>query len=96
MGPEALLLIRVPIYGLTDSGRGFWLQLDEDARTSGFNVSHIYPALYFLPGSDGDCAAVMASHVDDLLYAYLPEGEDAMKKFLSKFDLGSTETDNFR
>ena len=94
--PEALLLIRVPIYGLTDSGRGFWLQLDEDARTSGFNVSHIYPALYFLPGSDGDCAAVMASHVDDLLYAYLPEGEDAMKKFLSKFDLGSTETDNFR
>ena len=58
--PEALLLIRVPIYGLTDSGRGFWLQLDDDARGTGFNVSHMYPALYFLPGSDGDCVAVMA------------------------------------
>eukprot|EP00435_Cladocopium_sp_Y103_P052029 s2760_g16.t1 len=49
------------------------------------------------PGSDGDCAAVrLASHVDDLLYVYLPEGEETVKKFLSKFDLGSTETDNFR
>ena len=26
--------------------------------------------------SDGDCVAVMASNVDDLLYSYLPEGED--------------------
>ena len=60
------------------------------------SVSHIYPALYFLPGSDGDCVAVMASHVDDLLYSYLPEGEDTVKNLLSKFDLGSTEMDNFR
>ena len=34
--------------------------------------------------------------MDDLLYAYLPEGEDTVHKFLSKFDLGSSETDNFR
>ena len=94
--PEAWLLIRVPIYDLTDLGRGFWLQLDDDARGTGFNVSHMYPASYFHPGSDGDCVAVMASHVDDLLYAYLPEGEGTVKKFLSKFDFGSTETDNFR
>ena len=37
-------------------------------------ISNIYPALYYLFGSDGDCVALMASHVDDLLYAYLPEG----------------------
>ena len=96
VNPEALLLIRVPVYGLTDSGRGFWKRLDGDAKQSGFKVSRIYPALYFLPGSDGDCVAVLASHVDDLLYAYLPEGEGAMKTFLSRFDLGSTETDDFR
>ena len=73
--PEALLLIRVPIDGLTYSGRGFWLELDDDARVIGSNVSHILPSVVFsLPGSDGDRDAVMASHVDDLLYAYLPEG----------------------
>ena len=66
MDLEAWLLIQVPFSGMTDSGRGFWLRLDKDARTSGFHVGHIYPALYFLPGSDGDCVAVMASHVDDL------------------------------
>ena len=29
--PEALLLVRLPIYGLSDSGRGFWLRLDKEA-----------------------------------------------------------------
>ena len=33
--PDALLLMRVRIYGLTDSGTGFFLQLDEDARAQG-------------------------------------------------------------
>ena len=51
----------------------------------------IYPALYYLPGSDGDCVALLASHVDDLLYTYLPEGEEVevVAKFLQKFELGS-------
>ena len=46
-------------------------------------VSNIYPALYYLFGSDGDCVALMAPHVDDLLYAYLPEVGETVKKFLS-------------
>ena len=34
--PEAMLLVRVPVYGLCDSGRGFWLRLDDDdAKSSG-------------------------------------------------------------
>lgn len=94
--PEALFVIRVPIYGLTDSGRGFWMQLDGDAKDCGFKASVIYPALYYLPGSDGDCVALLASHVDDLLYTYLPEGEEVVAKFLQKFELGSQEVDNFR
>ena len=56
----------------------------------------IYLALYYLPGSDGDCVALLASHVDDLLYTYLPEGEEVVAKFLQKFELGSQEVDNFR
>ena len=38
----------------------------------------------------------MCSHVDDLLYCYLPEGKDVMNSFLAKFNIGSTETNNFR
>jgi len=72
------------------------MQLDGDAKDCGFKASVIYPALYYLPGSDGDCVALLASHVDDLLYTYLPEGEEVVAKFLQKFELGSQEVDNFR
>jgi hypothetical protein len=30
-----LMLVRVPIYGLCDSGRGFWTRLDGEAKTTG-------------------------------------------------------------
>ena len=56
----------------------------------------IYPALYCLPGSDGSCVALLATHVDDLLFTYLPEGEETITKFLQKFELGSQEVDNLR
>ena len=32
---DAILLVRLPIYGLCDSGRGFWLRLDSEAREVG-------------------------------------------------------------
>ena len=70
--PEVFFLVRVPVYGLTDSGRGFWFRLDGDARSSGLKQSKFYPGLYFLPGTDKDCVALMATHVDDILYAYIP------------------------
>ena len=71
MDPDALLLIQVPIYGLTDSGRGFWVRLDGDAKDCGLKASMICPALYYLPESDGSCVALLASHVDDLLFSLI-------------------------
>ena len=50
-------LVRVPIYGLTDSGRGFWLRLDGDAKLCGMKASQFFPGLYYLPGSNGDACA---------------------------------------
>ncbi len=41
--PTALFLIRVPIYGLCDSGRGFWMRLDREAKAA---ASRIYPSFY--------------------------------------------------
>ena len=94
--PEVFFLVRVPIYGLTDSGRGFWLRLDGDARSSGLKQSKFYPGLYFLPGPDKDCVALMATHVDDILCAYIPEGKSVIDSFLEKFNLGSSESNSFR
>ena len=89
-------LVRVPIYGLTDSGRGFWLRLDGDAKKEGMKASQFFPGLYFLPGSDRDACALMCTHVDDLLYCYLPEGKEVIERFLNKFNIGSTEVNEFR
>ena len=89
-------LVRVPIYGLTDSGRGFWLRLDGDAKKEGMKASQFFTGLYFLPGSDGDTCALMCRLVDDLLYCYLPEGKEVIERFLNKFNIGSTEVNEFR
>ena len=44
--PEALVLIRVPVYGLCDSGGGFWKKVDHDAKEVGLLSSRIFPAFY--------------------------------------------------
>ena len=46
VNPEAFLLIRVPVYGLCDSGRGFWKKVDHDAQEVGLLSSRIFPAFY--------------------------------------------------
>ena len=38
----------------------------------------------------------MCTHVDDLLYCYLPEGKEVIERFLNKFNIGSTEVNDFR
>lgn len=75
--PEALLLVRVPIlYGLSDSGRGSWVRLDREAKSTGFKSSSIFPSFYYFPDPDeaGECVALMTTHVDDLLIAHTPKG----------------------
>ena len=93
---DALLLVRLPIYGLCDSGRGFWLRLDSEAREVGLNPSLIFPAFYCLRNQNNKPIAVLTTHVDDLLYAYLPEGKEQMDRLLSKFEVGTTDTGSFR
>ena len=42
-----LRLVRVPMYGLCDSGPGFWKRLDGEAKTTGFVAFQVFPAFYF-------------------------------------------------
>eukprot|EP00438_Fugacium_kawagutii_P009145 Skav206186 [mRNA] locus=scaffold1844:100592:105303:- [translate_table: standard] len=93
--PEALLLIRVPVYGLSDSGRGFFLQLDEEAKKAGLTPSRIYAAFYYLM-VDGVCEAMLTTHVDDILFAASEKGQPAVDRLLQKFDLGAQDKKSFR
>ena len=79
-----------------DSGRGFWLRLDGDAKKEGMKAPLFFPSLYFLPGRDGDACALMCAHVDDPLYCYLTEGKEVIERFLNKFNIGNTEVNDFR
>ena len=75
-----LMLVRVPIYGLCDSGRGFWKRLNGEAKTAGLAASQVFPTFYFYNISEGEdpetgvlkmkTVAVMTTHVDDLLCSY--------------------------
>ena len=96
--PEALLLVRVPIYGLSDSGRGFWLRLDREAKAVGFKASNIFPSFYFFPDPKeaGECLALITTHVDDLLIAQTEKGKAAVERLLNKFEMGSLEHSSFR
>ena len=103
--PDTMLLIRVPVYGLCDSGRGFWKRLDSESKETGFTASAVFPAFYFFKDNssqnedetqESEVVAVMTTHVDDLLYSYLPQGKQAVEKLLSKFDIGTQESQNFR
>ena len=66
--PEAFLLIRVPVYGLCDSGRDFWKKVDHDAKEVGLLSSCIFPAFYFHI-ENGAVDVVLTTHVVDFLWA---------------------------
>ena len=56
------------MYGLCDSGRGSWKQVDHDAKEVGLLRSRILPAFYFHI-ENGAVDVVLTTHVDDFLRA---------------------------
>ena len=89
-----LLYMQASIYGTIDAGRGFYNRLCSEAKTEGLLESKIAPGLYYLIGSDGLPAIVLATHVDDLLWCATPEGSETMERILAKF--GKIEDTDFR
>ena len=89
--PEATLPIRVPVYGLCDSGRGFWRKVDREARSVGFQVSRIFPAFYVYREKE-KVVCVLTTHVDDFLWASIGTGGTIIDKLLKKFEVGRRES----
>ena len=79
--PEAFLLIRVPVYGLCDSGRGSWKKVDHDAKEVGLLSIPIFPAFYFHIGN-GAVDVVLTTHVDDFLWACTESGHAVVYRLL--------------
>ena len=91
---EAFLLIRVPVYGLCDSGRGFWKQVDHDAKEVGLFSSRIFAAFYFHI-ENGVVDAVLTTHVDDL-WACIESGHAVVDRLLTRFEVGRKEEGRLR
>ena len=80
--PEAMLLVRVPVYGLSDLGRGFWKRVDRDAKQEGMTSSKLFPAFYFHRDREGKVDLVITTHVDDFLWASRASGEEVVQRLL--------------
>ena len=89
------LIARVPIYGTCDAGRGLWLRLREDLVKSGWTPSGVMQGLFYLRVNER-IVGMLCTHVDDLLWACLPEGEPHAQRVLDSFDMGKIEKAPFR
>ena len=85
--PDAFLLIRVPVYGLCDSGRGFWKKVDHDAKEVRLLSSRIFPAFYFHI-ENGVVDVVLTTHIDDFLWACTEPGPAIADRLLTRFETG--------
>ena len=83
--PDDRLLARVPVYGTQDAGRGFWKKFRRTLIAGGVRENRVLSAVYTLT-VDGQLRGIVATHVDDLLYAFDgPVGQgviDHIKKHL--------------
>ena len=93
--PDAFLLIRVPVYGLCDSGRGLWKKVDHDAKEVGLLSSRIFPVFYFHI-ENGAADVVLSAHVHDLLWVCTASGHAAVDRLLTRFKVGRKEDGRLR
>ena len=75
-----------PIYGGSDSGRLFWKRLRSEARHTELKACKISPALFYVC-ENGEPKIMLASHVDDLIYACMPGYEHIMKNLQKAFQV---------
>ena len=67
--PDDRLLARVPVYGTQDAGRGFWKKFRRTLIAGGVRENRVLSAVNTLT-VDGQLRGIVATHVDDLLYAF--------------------------
>ena len=89
------LLAQVPIYGTRDAGRGLWRKIRRILISHGFRENFIMNALYSFE-VDGEVKCLMATHVDDVLWACDPEYQHIIDKVQEELIFGSKDERKFR
>ena len=79
----AIIAARMSIYCIKDAGRKFWRRLEDVVRKQAFKLNYMF-TFFALHNEEGETVAALSSNVDDLLYGFLPEGEDAMKTHIER------------
>ena len=68
-----MLQALVPIYGTKDAGRGLWRRVVRICtQEAGLKENFVFPAFY-THAVDGRIVLMLATHVDDFLWANEPE-----------------------
>ena len=77
---DTMFVAGVPIYGTLDAGRGFWKKLRHDILSTGLKENAVIRALYIYQ-EDEEPKSMLATHVDDMLWATKPGYEDRFNNF---------------
>ena len=86
--PSAMMLARVPVYGTKDAGRKFWKRLRKEWIDAGFRENHVLRALYSYTDDKGNLLALVGTHVDDVIWAAMPEADAVINKVIEAFKCG--------
>ena len=92
---DTMFVARVPIYGTCDAGRGFWKKLRHDIVSTGLKENAVIRALYIYQ-EDGEPKSMLATHVDDMLWATKPGYEDRVLQLLDRYTIKTVESGTFR
>ena len=92
---DTMFVARVPIYGTCDAGLGFWKKLRHDILSTGLNENAVIRALYIYQ-EDGEPKSMLATHVDDVLWATKPGYEDRVQQLQDRSTIKTVESGTFR
>ena len=92
---DTMFVARVPIYGTCDAGRGFWKKLRHDILSNGLKENAVIRALYIYQ-EDGEPKSMLATHVDDMLWATKPGYEDRVQQLLDRDTIKMVESGTCR
>ena len=92
---DTMFVARVPTYGTCDAGRGFWKKLRHDILSTGLKENAVIRALYIYQ-EDGEPKSMLATHVDDMLWATKPGYEDRVQQLLDRYTIKTVESGTFR
>ena len=92
---EDYLLALVPIYGTKAAGRSFWKKLRKVMHAAGLKENFVLKACCSW-ARNGVVMIIIATHVDELVWACRPEAEKCIAIIKSMLTLGAESEYSFR